>query len=167
MGSCTETWRRRGVWQSRRGRQALGGNGTYKTTNFLGFSDSTGSRAKQMTKQAAAARLQTAKIINRSQRLTNKQITPRWSASCSPNEGWRAGNSVHMGTETCPHASLQGPREASRRMGKGRVGKMQEGNPVTHKPTSLHLPLSCSPQAEAHQSFPSSGVGHIRGPGKG
>lgn len=43
---------------------------TYRTTNFLGFKDRTGSRAKQMTKQAMAARLQTAKIINRSQRLT-------------------------------------------------------------------------------------------------
>lgn len=43
---------------------------TYRTTNFLGFKDRTGSRAKQMTKQAIAARLQTAKIINRSQRLT-------------------------------------------------------------------------------------------------
>lgn len=43
---------------------------TYRTTNFLGFKDRTGSKAKQMTKQATAARLQTAKIINRSQRLT-------------------------------------------------------------------------------------------------
>lgn len=52
-----------------------GGRGrAYRTTNFLGFNDKTGSKAKQMTKHATAARLQTAKIINRSQRLTMKRI---------------------------------------------------------------------------------------------
>jgi hypothetical protein len=51
------------------------GDRTYRTTNFLGRTERTGSRAKQMTKQATAARLQTAKIISRSQRLTGEHRT--------------------------------------------------------------------------------------------
>lgn len=48
---------------------------TYKSTNLRGLRASTGSRKKQMTKQAAAPRLQAAKTNNLSQRLTAGQKT--------------------------------------------------------------------------------------------
>lgn len=78
-----------------------------------------------MTKQAMAARLQTAKIINRSQRLTIGShsvslilITENKMESLSMMFTWE--------TETrpiCPHAGLQGPQNrhvegAARRVGK-------------------------------------------------
>lgn len=53
----------RGVWEA-----------TYRMTNFLGRSERTGNRAKQMTKQARAARLQAPKTSIRSHRLTRKTV---------------------------------------------------------------------------------------------
>lgn len=43
---------------------------TYRMTNLRGLRDSTGKRAKQMTKQASAPRLQAPNINNRSHLLT-------------------------------------------------------------------------------------------------
>lgn len=55
---------------------------TYRMTNFRGFSDRTGNRAKQMTKQARAPRLQAVKMSNRSHRLT-VGISPEATKSAS------------------------------------------------------------------------------------
>lgn len=55
---------------------------TYRMTNFRGFSDRTGNRAKQMTKQARAPRLQAPKMSNRSHRLT-VEISPKATKSAS------------------------------------------------------------------------------------
>ena len=46
---------------------------TYRTANFRGRRDSTGNRKKQITKHAAAPKLQAAKAIKRSNRLTNAE----------------------------------------------------------------------------------------------
>ncbi|KAH8177545.1 hypothetical protein LIA77_02627 [Sarocladium implicatum] len=70
---------------------------TYKMTNFRGRRDSTGKRVKQMTKQAAAPRLQAPKIIKRSHLLTYREEEDEvscWSLTsrflppgCTPNFG--------------------------------------------------------------------------------
>lgn len=46
---------------------------TYRITNLRGRRDNTGNKAKQMTKQARAPRLQAPKMSKRSHRLTGKQ----------------------------------------------------------------------------------------------
>ena len=46
---------------------------TYSMANLRGFSDKTGNRKKQITKQARAPRLQAAKTRSRSHRLTVAQ----------------------------------------------------------------------------------------------
>lgn len=86
--------------QGGRKRRATTSSNTYKITNLRGRRDRTGNRVKQMTKQAAAARLQKAKTSRRSHRLTALQVSylqPRGVASAShgPSEVW-ARAAMHM-----------------------------------------------------------------------
>ena len=55
-----------------------GGASTYSMANLRGFTDKTGNRKKQITKQAKAPRLQAAKTSSRSHRLT---VAQSWLAS--------------------------------------------------------------------------------------
>ena len=60
----------RGMGKSKSGRELPIFPSTYRITNLRGLKESTGKSVKQITKQARAARLQAAKTINRSHRLT-------------------------------------------------------------------------------------------------
>lgn len=70
---------------------------TYKITNFLGLSDKTGKRKKQITKQARAPKLQAPKINSRSHLLT---IAPKSQLFSQNND--KAKNQNFM----CPHSPL-------------------------------------------------------------
>ena len=48
---------------------------TYRMTNLVGRKESTGNKAKQMTKHARAARLQAPKTSMRSHRLTVRRVS--------------------------------------------------------------------------------------------
>lgn len=79
---------------------------TYRITNLRGFSERTGKRVKQMTKQARAARLQAPKISRRSQRLTAKEVS-----RCYPRHGASASHAASKAwLEHNAHVPLQGCR---------------------------------------------------------
>lgn len=96
---------------------------THRITNLRGRRDSTGNKAKQMTKQARAPRLQAPKMSKRSQRLTRKQYyvsialftnkaTPPCKLACSHGQP-RHGNQARG------YASCRGAGAGAAALGGG------------------------------------------------
>lgn len=92
---------------------------TYKSTNLRGLRASTGSRKKQMTKQAAAPRLQAAKTNNLSQRLT---VGQRTLATTSHKLVCRICITCRIDSGHSVHGPLQG---LMRRGGRDVMGKKE------------------------------------------
>lgn len=61
---------------------------TYRITNLRGRNDSTGNRAKQMTKQASAPKLQAPNMSKRSHRLTRKHSYVSLSGKKEQKDAW-------------------------------------------------------------------------------
>jgi hypothetical protein len=109
---------------------------TYRITNLRGFRERIGNRVKQMTKQAAAARLQKANTSRRSHRLTTLHVSyfqPRGVTSASHAASKvRARAAMHMfclqgGCPRCRRwdnaqidSQTNQPSSSSRRLGAGR-----------------------------------------------
>ncbi len=76
----------RGRLQGQEGGEGTG-RWTYRITNLRGRRESTGKRAKQMTKQTKAPRLQAPKMSNRSHRLTIRKALGQSTKSAHVDPG--------------------------------------------------------------------------------
>ena len=117
---------------------------TYNIANFLGFNDSTGKSAKQMTKHASAARLHPPKIRRRSHRLTARIV-------CQHGDGMDSRTTERVCTER-GRANLRANQPSSSSLllgaGSGAPGASWVGN-------ETYPPL---PKGFIEESFDRNGV---------
>jgi hypothetical protein len=110
---------------------------TYRITNLRGLRDRTGNRVKQMTKQAAAARLQKANTSMRSHRLTTLHVSyiqPRSVASASHAASKvRARAAMHMFRLQGSEEEGGGGHKRARRVGDGTMSRLDSR---TNQPSS-------------------------------